>query len=110
MGDRLLRESIKYSRKIDALSCFQESMFYRLMVTVDDFGRFYADPMLLKSALFPVKEDLTKASIVDAIEKLSKAGLIKVYEVGGESYLEIEGWSKEQRTRAKESKFPGIPK
>ena len=111
MSDRLLRESIKYSRRIDSLSCFQETAFYRLLVTVDDFGKSYANPQLLKCDLFPMKEDLTKSSMAECLEKLEKVGLIKQYEVDGEKYLKIVNWSKYNRPRALKSRFPDeIPK
>ena len=36
MPDRLLRESIRISDSIDRLTPFEETFFYRLMVSVDD--------------------------------------------------------------------------
>ena len=109
MGNRLLNESIIYSKKIDSLSCFQEAMFIRLLVTVDDFGRYYADPQLLKSSLFPMKEDLTKASVEDALAKMVSVGLVKTYEVDEKAYLQICDWSKIHHVRAFKSQFPGCP-
>jgi hypothetical protein len=109
MPDRLLSGSIKRSSEIDSLSWFQEVCFYRLMVTVDDHGCYYADPQIIKSDLFPRKEDLTKAAVADALEKLEDIGLIERYEVNGQKYLHMKTWEKHQRIRNKTKHFPDPP-
>ena len=106
MPNRLLKDSITHSREIDSLSWFQEVCFYRLMVKVDDFGRYYADPQIVKSDLFPTKENLTKGAVSDALEKLESVGLIERYNVGGLDYLHICKWDLHQQRRATKSKFP----
>jgi len=105
---RTIKDSIKYSKTIDGLNWFEEVCFYRLLVTADDFGRFYRDPVILKNELFPRKGNLTAKSIDDAFETLERVSLIKCYWVSDERYLQITTWSKHQRTRAATSKFPGI--
>lgn len=106
MPDRIIKESIKRSRTLNELSPFEEVCFYRILVTVDDYGRFYRDPQILKSELFPRKPDMTVKSIDDAFETLERVSLIKSYCVGEEKYLQIIQWGKHQRTRATKSKFP----
>lgn len=105
---RTIKDSIKYSRTIDGLNWFEEVCFYRLLVTADDFGRFYRDPTILKNELFPRKGNLTAELIDDAFNTLERASLIKCYWVSDEQYLQVVTWSKHQRTRASSSKFPGI--
>ena len=51
MSNRILKESIRMSEEIDALTWFEETFFYRLIVTVDDYGVFPADPVLLMHLL-----------------------------------------------------------
>lgn len=106
MPNRLLKESIKHSDEIDSLSWFQEVLFYRLLVTVDDYGRYYANPQIIKSDLFPTKEDLTKKSVLDALDRLEETGLIKRYEFDGKTYLKVTKWFDHQQCRANKSKFP----
>ena len=60
MGNRILKESICTSNEIDALTWFEEVLFYRLIVSADDYGVYYADPILLAHTLFPRKENITR--------------------------------------------------
>ena len=106
MPNRVIKDSITCSKEIDSLTWFEEVLFYRLIVKVDDFGRFYADPQIIKSELFPRKEDLTKKAVEDALKKIEKVGLIRTYNWDGSPYLEITKWAEHQQRRAKTSKFP----
>ena len=106
MPDRIIKESIRQSQTLDKLKPFEEVCFYRLLVTVDDYGRFYRDPQILKSVLFPRKADLTVKSIDDAFVSIERESLIKSYWVSGEQFLQITTWEKHQRRRAVKSKFP----
>ena len=40
MPNRILKESIRTSDTIGELSWFEEVLFYRLIVSCDDYGRF----------------------------------------------------------------------
>ena len=40
MPNRILKESICTNEQIDGLTAFEETVFYRLIVICDDFGRF----------------------------------------------------------------------
>lgn len=92
------------SDKVDALSFGAEVFFTRLIMTVDDFGRFHANPKLLKSALYPLKE----IKLSDIEKWLNECTtLLRVYEVDGKQYLEITDFN--QRLRLKTSKFPDMP-
>ena len=107
MPNRFIKESIKRSPQIDALTWFEEVIFYRLIVTADDYGRYYGDPILLRNDLFPTKESITKKSIEDALKKLAAQGLIIVYEaVDGRRYVALTTWKEHQTVRAAKSKFP----
>lgn len=106
MPNRVIKESIKRSAEIDKLTWFQEVVFYRLLVTVDDYGIYYADPVILRSDLFPTKEDVTKKSIQECIAKLEELGIIRIYEAEGRKYLQFLTWEKHQRIRNSVKKFP----
>ena len=79
MPNRLLRESICRSESIDALSWFEEVLFYRLIVNCDDFGRFDGRPAIIKGSLFPLK-DVAIADIKKALSKLAAHDMIMMYE------------------------------
>jgi DnaD/phage-associated family protein len=106
MPNRILKESICTSDNIEMLSAFQETVFYRLIVTVDDFGRYDARPKILASRLFPLK-DIRISQIEDALRALTSAELVTLYEVGGKPFLQMNTWEKHQTPRAAKSKYPG---
>lgn len=105
MPNRILKESICDSESIDKLTAFQETMFYRLIVNCDDYGRFDARPKILASKLYPLKEVRT-SQIEDALRALTSAELVTLYEVGGKPFLQMKTWDQHQQVRAKRSKFP----
>ena len=105
MPNRILKESICTSENIDKLTAFQETVFYRLIVTCDDYGRADARPKLLASKLFPLK-DIRPAQIEDALRGLTSAELVITYTVGGKPFLQMKTWDRHQQVRNKVSKFP----
>ena len=109
MGNRLLKESIKRSPQIDSLSWFEEVIFYRLIVTVDDYGCTDGRPIVLKHDLFPTRESITQKAIKTAVGKLAECGLVIPYEVDGMPYLYLTTWGKHQRTRTSRHKYPMPP-
>lgn len=106
MPNRILRESICTSDSIDRLSWFEEALFYRLIVSCDDFGRFDGRAAVIKSRLFPLKENLTLKTVETALHGLANAGLITLYMFEGKRFLCLPTWGKYQTQRAKVSKFP----
>jgi hypothetical protein len=106
MPNRILKESICTSENLDQLSSFDETVFYRLIVNVDDYGRIDARPKLLAAKLFPLK-DIRANQIESALRKLTSAELVITYEVGGKPFLQMNTWDRHQQIRAKKSKYPG---
>ena len=106
MPNRVIKESIKRSPQIDSLTWFEEVVFYRLMVTVDDYGRYYGNPIILRNDLFPTKDSITKKSMDDALRKLESCGLLVRYTVDGTQYVQLTTWSKHQRVRDSVEKYP----
>jgi hypothetical protein len=101
---RIIREGWLESERIDELDSASERFFLRLCLKADDFGRFHANPQILKSLLFPLKEDLRSTDMARNLAACEKAGLVRCYSVTGKRYVEILRF--EQRLRAKVSKFP----
>jgi hypothetical protein len=104
MPTRYLKPGIRDSETIDKLSPFAECFFYRLLVTVDDFGRYDARPAMLRSACYPIREAMTAAKCEALLKELECAGLVYVYEVDGKPCLQMRKW--DNVPRAKESKYP----
>jgi len=105
MPNRILKESICSSENIDQLTPFEETVFYRLMVNCDDFGRMDARQKILKANLFPLK-DIAQHELEQAMRSLMLADLVIPYEVDGKQYYQIKNWEKHQRIRAKRGKYP----
>lgn len=104
MPTRYLKPGIRDSELIDKVSPMAEILFYRLLVTVDDFGRFDARPAMIKSQCFPIKEKTTPKHCEDALKELCEVGLVMVYQIDNKPYLQILKW--DNVPRSKESKFP----
>lgn len=109
MPNRILKESICTSDQIDALTWFDEVVWYRLIVNCDDYGRMDGRPAVLKSRLFPLKGNVTDKSVMESIHHLATAGLVMPYKSDGKPHLQIATWDKHQQVRAKRSKYPAPP-
>ena len=106
MPNRVIKESIKCSPQIDALTWFEEVVFYRLIVTADDYGCFDGRPIVIKNSLFPTKDSVTVKSIESALSHLASVGLIHCYESNGMPYVTFPTWERHQRVRNKHRKYP----
>lgn len=105
MPSRVIREGILTSERVNALSPNAELFYRRLMSVVDDFGRFSANPTLLRASCYPLKLDSVKEdSISKHLAECVGARLIVLYTVEGKAYLELQDFR--QQVRAKVSKFP----
>ena len=109
MPNRILREGINSSARVNALTQGAELFYRRLMSVVDDFGRFHADPATLRGACWPtcpsrVTEEQVAVWLREcAHSSIKHKALVSVYEVDGAVYLQIVDFK--QQTRSK-SKFP----
>lgn len=104
MPTRYLKSGIRDSEAIEKLSPLAENLYYRLLVTVDDFGRYDARPPMIKAACFPVKDSINAAKTEVLMKELAENGLIEIYMAQSKPYLQMTKW--DNIPRAKESKFP----
>lgn len=106
MPNRILREGILTSERVAALN-WQEEVFYRrLMSVVDDFGRYHANPKLLRAACYPLLIDkVSDADVGKWLTSCVTAALVSVYPApDGKRYLQLLDFR--QQARAEKSKFP----
>ena len=104
MPTRYLKPGIRDSESIDSLSPMTETLFYRLLVTVDDFGRADARPAMVKALCFPIKESVTAAKCAQMLAELVSNGLAAVYVADGKTVLQMLKW--DNKPRASASLFP----
>ena len=105
MPTRLLSQTINVSNSISKLTPIEEVVFIHLIVSVDDYGRFYGNPDILKGMLFPLR-NFTPKQIEESLQKLEKEGMIRRYTANETQFLALTAWMKYQKPRAKTSKFP----
>lgn len=105
MPNRILNSSICTSDSIDELDFFQESFFYRLLVSVDDYGNFDARAKIIRAAVFPLK-DVSQEEIENALDALERQGMLQFYTVNGRRYIHLTGWTRFQRLRNSKHKYP----
>ncbi len=109
MGDcvgriRTLKPELLTDAKTARLSDTAWRMFVSALLLADDAGRLPADDVVVGGQVFPGRS-FTEAS--RALVELSKASLVDLYEVRGQRYAEIRGFTKHQKIdRPSGPKFP----
>lgn len=106
MPNRIIKDSICQSEKIDSISDAAECLYYRLMVQCDDYGTYKADARIIRSSCYPLKETMTSAKVEKLLVELIDAGLLMPYESDGKRYLYFLNWTKHQQIKNKRSKYP----
>lgn len=106
MPNRILKESIHDSEKVNSMSDFQFRLWVNLITYVDDFGRGDARPAIIKGKCFPLRDRLTNSDIEAALIALAGIGCVGLYEVDGKPYLYFPNWQSHQTIRNKKSKYP----
>lgn len=110
MPTRYLKESINTSRNMAQLTHGAERMCTRLFTRADDYGRFDADPKVIKGGCFPLIDNITIEDVVGWKKELVREGLVRYYRVDGREYGYFVTWEKHQgKPRAKASKYPQPP-
>lgn len=105
MPNRIIRDGILTSERVDLLGALEEVFYRRLQSVVDDHGRFHANPKLIRAACYPLRLDrVSDSDIGKWIRVTEEAGLVRQYlATDGKRYLQILNFG--QRIQAK-SKFP----
>jgi len=104
MPTRYLKPGICDSEAIDRCSPIAETLFYRLLVNVDDYGRLDARPAVVRSKCFPLKDSLNNNDVLNLLKELQESGLILIYKSNNCSYIQMLKW--DNVPRSKESKCP----
>lgn len=80
MPNRIIREGILTSERVDLLDWPAEVFYRRLLSKVDDHGLYDARPSVLRAALYPLRIDrVREADISRWIAECEKAGLLVLY-------------------------------
>ena len=106
MPNRVIRDSILTSASVDGMTADEERLFFRLLLIVDDFGRFDARPAVIRGRAFALKTDLSDDSILLWLARLAELEVVLVYEVRGKRFVCFPNWEVYQKRRAQTSKWP----
>ncbi|MBK5203904.1 MAG: hypothetical protein JJD98_00395 [Polaromonas sp.] len=102
MPNRIIREAILSSEKMALLGWPEEVFYRRLMSIVDDYGRYEANPQLLRARCYPLQTDAVRAADISRwMAACQTAGLILCYEVSGKCYVEVINFQQQQRSASK---------
>lgn len=106
MPNRILKDSICTSEEINNLKPNEEVFFYRLLVSCDDYGRFDGRTSIIKSRLYPLKENIKNKDIEKLLISLINQNLIFMYKHNDAAYIQVSKWEKHQQIRNHKSKYP----
>lgn len=105
MPNRIIRDWTD-SERIDTISFQAEVLLLRLMMKADDLGAYHANPKLINSFCFPLK-NIRETDISRWLQELVSSGLIALYDADNKSFLHIINFG--QRLRTVKPKYPQIP-
>ena len=109
MPNRIIKDTIFESEKINALTDFQFRLWTSLILYVDDYGRGDARPAMIRGRVFPLRGTVREQAIQEALLELERAGCIILYSVAGRPYLCFPKWDSHQRIQTKKAKYPEPP-
>ncbi len=100
MPSRILRDGILNSKPVNRLSMLAELWYRHLMSVVDDYGRYYADPAILRTATFPLRlGEVTEQDVAGWLKECVEQGLVTVYDDG--NTLVMRKFGQRYRSRSK---------
>ena len=106
---RTIKPEFPQSESMGRVSRDARLLFIMLWTVADDFGRSRASSRMLASLLFPYDDDAAER-IPGWLKELEREKCVRVYEMDGNTYLQIEKWSEHQRIdHPSKSKFPNPP-
>jgi hypothetical protein len=108
MPNRVVREDILHSDRVDKLTYPAEVFYRRLMSMLDDFGLGDGRLSVIRSTLYPLRLDrVSEADLGKWIAECEKAGLVSRYTVDEKPYVVLHNFR--QSPRQKRQKYPPPP-
>jgi hypothetical protein len=100
MPNRILRDWTD-SETVSTIPMGAEVLFVRLIMKADDYGRLPGNPKLLRSTLFPLRDEVSVQDVTDWLGDLESAGLVTLYVVDGKQFVEIRKFKQKPRSASK---------
>lgn len=89
------------------LECSPNSrlLFIGLWNFCDDAGRHPMRPKQIKAQIFPA-DDFSSESILGMIEELEANGLLSLYSVGSDTFIQVNGWDHQRIDKPQKPRYP----
>lgn len=105
MPQRFLRPGLTTSKRWNRCDWTTQSLYARLITLVDDYGRYDADPELIRSHAFPFGDPNGKVLQLTAVARmlrtLADRNLVLLYEKDGKEFLQLLRWQERARSASK---------
>lgn len=106
---RMLARNVSLSKKLARVSVHSALLYSWIMPFTDDYGRFEAEPEIVKSQVVPRRKDFDETIVWECLKELHEIGLIVLYEIDGERYLWIpkfEDFQTFKTDRKRKAEYP----
>lgn len=106
---RMINNSICYDKRINNLSDDTSRLAFTWLITYADCeGRVNGDPAIVRSMLFPRRDNFTNADMEGYIREWADAGLIVWYEANSDWYICFPAFDRNQSGLRKDREAPSI--
>lgn len=106
----MLKRAISTSRRLADLKTDSARLLYTWIIPhLDIEGRFYADVSMIKGHIVPRLKTFTDSKIEECLQDMAESGLILLYVVDGDRYLQLRKFSDHQNLREKREAKSIIP-
>jgi hypothetical protein len=107
---RMLKKAIATSKTLPELQTDTARLIYTWLIPFLDInGRHIADPLVIKGTVVPRIKSITPEIIEECLMDMHNVGVIKMYEVNGERYLQFTVFEKHQYLKSDREAKPTIP-
>jgi len=106
MPNRVIRDGLLSSDSFNALPPDAQMLYVRILLVVDDYGRFDGRDAAIKSACYPVS-DIRLTDVSKMLTTLVGSRLIQRYDATGHTYISVPRFN--QRLRIKRERHPAPP-
>jgi hypothetical protein len=105
----MLLKSVSISQKLASLPSDSDRLLWTwLLAHLDREGRFYAEPSVVKGHAVPRLKNHTDETISKSLQRMADVGLIILYRVNGDSYLQYNQFDEHQAGLHKDREAPSL--
>ncbi len=101
---RIIANDITKDKRVSDLSDDTSRLAFTWLVTFADCeGRTHGDPALIRSILFPRREDITIKQMEVYIREWADLGLVIWYECNGDKWIQFPAFAKHQKALTRDT-------